>query len=112
LCAYATTCADLLDDADIMHGIDVSANMYSTVQHVQYCTTCTLLYIVRYVDVFVRICCRQSEQRRLALLENMVHATVLVSVKTLRRWKLLSMANTHVASAERFSLYCVVRSMI
>jgi len=51
------------------------------------------------------ICCRQSVQRRLELLANMAHATVPVCVKTLRRWKLLSMANTHVASVERSDLF-------
>jgi len=35
----------------------------------------------------------------------MAHAMVLVFVKILRRWKLLSMANTPVAFVERFVLY-------
>ena len=42
----------------------------------------------------------------------MAHAMVLVFVKTLRRWKLLSMANTHAASVERLAVYYHVMTLI
>jgi len=58
----------------------------------------------------VFVCCRRSEQKRLALLASMAHATVPVCVKILRRWKLRSTANTHAASVGRFGfvLWCLL----
>ena len=71
---------------------------------------CRLIITIFYlnnncnVDMFKCVNCRRSVQRRLVLLENMGRATVPVFVRTLRRWKLPSMANTRAASAARSRL--------
>lgn len=56
------------------------------------------------ITVIMCIGCRQNEQRKWALLVNTALAMVLVFVKTLRRWKLLSMANTPAVFVERSAL--------